>query len=69
VENAEIQLVRPPVSVRVHAGSARHRALGLVIHLAILSLFAMFHPVSWVQCTQRISSGKVEFCDYLDKIF
>jgi hypothetical protein len=32
VENPEIELVRPPVTVRVRAGSARDRAFAFTCH-------------------------------------
>src|SRR5258708_24401175 len=37
VQHLKVQLVRPPVSVRIGAGSARHRALAFICHASLQS--------------------------------
>ena len=60
VENLKVQLVRPPVAVRVSAGAARERALAralvsLCVHVSLRSCSAFF-PVSVYKDHQCLES-------------
>jgi hypothetical protein len=70
METLKVQLVRPPVSVRVSAHLARERAFGHVIHhfppVAVFIISSRFLAADF---TRRIPSGKIDFNDCCDKLF
>jgi hypothetical protein len=69
VQNAEVELAWPPVTVPV---GARKRAFGYVIHGCLLGggLGAFTVPVLFnLLSMQRKPSGKIDYCDRCDKIF